>query len=100
VNIINPAPQSVAAPQSLTTLRFFLKLLKVANMIKVSRLFSLVCFSNHYKKNLHQSTKSLPQIAAADPRIGTLFFTTNTERPAEAPEAASKKRVPIEGYSG
>ena len=43
---------------------------------------------------------NVPQIAAAAPRIGTLFFTADTERPTEAPVMASKKRVPIEGYSG
>jgi len=51
-------------------------------------------------KKLHQHTQSLPQIAAAAPRIGTLFFTAGTERPEEAPVTASKKRVLMEGYSG
>ncbi|PZX93024.1 hypothetical protein DOS84_11685 [Flavobacterium aquariorum] len=51
-------------------------------------------------KNFHQYTKSLPQIAATAPIIGTLFFTATTERPAEAPGVASKKRVLMEGYSG
>jgi hypothetical protein len=50
-------------------------------------------------KNLHQYTKSLPQIVATAPKIGTLFFTADTERPEEAPVVASKKSVPIEGYS-
>jgi len=51
-------------------------------------------------KILHQYTESLPQIEAAAARIGTLFFTATTERLAEAPGVASKKRVLMEGYSG
>jgi hypothetical protein len=53
-----------------------------------------------YNQKLNQCTESPPQIKAAAPRIGTLFFTADTERPKEAPGAASKKRVAMEGYSG
>lgn len=52
-----------------------------------------------YNQNFHQCTESPPQIKAAAPRIGTLFFTAGTERPQEAPVVVSKKRVLIEGYS-
>jgi hypothetical protein len=53
-----------------------------------------------YNQKLNQCIESPPQIKATAPRIGTLFFTADTERPEEAPVVASKKSVPIEGYSG
>jgi hypothetical protein len=86
------------------SLHFFFKVLKNRKRVKSLPTFNvnvvrLINVSNQYKKDLY-CTKSLPQIAATALRIGTLFFTADTERPMEAPVVASKKRVPIEGYSG
>jgi hypothetical protein len=53
-----------------------------------------------YFTSLLVKTDALAPMEAAAPRIGNLFFTAGTERPTEAPGPTSKKRVPMEGYSG